>query len=86
MNHKLIRVKAKTSKLTCWFEDGSVVEFDMSKILKRSGPMIKPLKKKAFFEKAFIESGSVIWPNGFDICPNLIYQKGFHLPDNKAAA
>lgn len=86
MNHKLLKVKAKDFKLTCWFEDGSVVFYDMTETFKESGPMIEPLKKKRFFEKAFIESGAVIWPNGYDICPNLIYQKGIRLHTQQKAA
>lgn len=86
MNHKLIKLRAKNKKLFCWFEDGSTVEFDMTKILKKSGLMLNPLKRPAFFEKAFIESGAVNWPNGFDICPNLIYAEGLHLPAKKVAA
>lgn len=85
MNHKIRKVRAKNCQLTCWFDDGSVMIYDMKPILKKRGPMLDPLKRKSFFELAFVESGSVIWPNGFDICPNLIYRDGEALSSKKAA-
>lgn len=79
MNHKILKVKTQEFKLICRFDDGSVVVYDMTGVVGESGPMIDPLKEKRFFKKAFVESGAVTWPNGYDICPNLIYQKGLHL-------
>lgn len=79
MNHKILKVKTEDFKLTCWFDDGEVVVYDMTGLAVESGSMIEPLKEKTFFKKAFVESGAVTWPNGYDICPNLIYQDGLHL-------
>jgi len=38
-----------------------------------SGPMLEPLRKITFFKKVFLEMGVTTWPNGFDICADLIY-------------
>lgn len=81
-NHKITKLKIIKKQLFCEFEDREKVVFDMTPILREKGIMITPLKKPVFFKKAFIESGSVIWPNGFDICPNLIYLEGKHLDRN----
>lgn len=67
--HKIINVEVKESILVCYFNDDTVVEYDMKKTLADTGTMIEPLRDKKFFSKVFIESGALAWPNGYDICP-----------------
>lgn len=74
---KIINIEASDDySILCTFDDSTVIRFDMSYLLKRKGPMIEPLKKKSFFKSAFLEMGTPTWPNGFDICPDLIFTKG----------
>ena len=77
---KLIKVSvAGDFSLYCTFGDKTIMTFDMSSIVERKGPMIEPLKKKAFFNKVFLEMGVPTWPNGFDVCPDLIFMKGIQV-------
>ena len=45
------------------------------------GPMFEPLKDPAFFRqvKADPEAGTVVWPNGADMCPDVLYAKSVPL-------
>lgn len=63
-------------KLRCHFDNNEIRIFDMSFVKKEKGPLIKPLKSQAFFKKVFIEMGTPTWPNGYDVCADLIYQEG----------
>ena len=70
---RIRHVRAQYPRLECQFDDGDWRVFDMSRILESAGPMAQPLLKKTFFAKAFIDAGAVTWPNGYDLCPNVIH-------------
>jgi hypothetical protein len=73
---KVVKVSAKDFKIICEFNDGKVVEYDMGHIQKEQGPMIEPLKEKSFFKRVFVQDGDVVWPNGYDLNPEVIYREG----------
>lgn len=39
------------------------------------GPIFEALRDTAFFQRFFIEAGSISWPNGADIAPEALYQR-----------
>jgi hypothetical protein len=55
------------------YEDGLVAELDFSDhVTARSGPMIEPLQEEVFFVQAFLDHGVLTWPNGYDVCPDVL--------------
>lgn len=55
------------------YEDGLVVELDFAEHLSgRSGPMIELLQDERFFSQAYIDHGALTWPNGYDVCPDVL--------------
>ena len=61
-------------ELICTFDDNTVKLYDCKVLFEESGPMLEPLRKLAFFKRVFLEMGAPTWPNGFDICADLIYR------------
>jgi hypothetical protein len=57
-------------------EDGRSFNFNMSYILKETGPIVQPLKNIEEFQKVFIQHGIVTWPSGFDIDPYFLIANG----------
>lgn len=55
------------------FNDGVQGVVDFSEWL--SGPVFEPLKDPSYFERFFVEGGTVTWPNGADIAPETLHQK-----------
>lgn len=53
------------------FDDGVAREVDMTDELW--GPMFEPLKDPAFFGRAFVDHGTVTWPNGVDLDPLVLH-------------
>ena len=69
-------------QLRLWLTDGSVVERDVSRLL--TGPIFEPVRADpACFHAVRAEGGSVVWPNGADLCPDVLIWGGAP-PENTA--
>jgi Protein of unknown function (DUF2442) len=55
------------------FNDGAESTVDFSAWLQ--GPMFEPLRDREYFQRFFIEGGTVTWPNGADIAPETLYER-----------
>ena len=55
------------------YEDHLVAELDFGRwVDDLHGPMGEPLQEEQFFSQAFIDHGVLTWPNGFDVCPDVL--------------
>ena len=54
------------------FNDGVEQTIDFEQWLE--GPVFEPLKDINYFQKFFIEGGTVSWPNGADIAPETLHE------------
>jgi hypothetical protein len=54
------------------FNDGAVATIDFSQWLE--GPIFEPLHDVTYFQRFFVEGGTVSWPNGADIAPETLYE------------
>jgi hypothetical protein len=62
-------------RLRLTLTDGSIVERDITDLLM--GPMFETLRKDAVaFRQVTVESGTVVWPNGADLCPDVLIWGG----------
>jgi Protein of unknown function (DUF2442) len=85
--HKIKKVRTTSNfELICTFDDESVRQFDVKPLLNGGGPMIEPLTKKAYFRRVFLEMGVPTWPNGFDICADLIFTNSVAVKRGKRSA
>lgn len=53
------------------FNDGVEGTIDFSQWLE--GPVFEPLKAHDYFQRFFLDGGTVTWPNGADIAPETLY-------------
>ena len=71
-------------RLKIRFEDGVEGEIDVEKITNFTG-VFAPLKEKDLFSKVQVNSdwGTIYWPNGADLDPDLLYSEisGQPLPE-----
>jgi hypothetical protein len=58
-------------RLRLVFHDGRQKTVDFSPWL--AGPVFEPLKEATYFQRCFLEAGTVTWPNGADIAPETLY-------------
>jgi hypothetical protein len=59
-------------RLRVTFSDQSVKTVDFQDWLE--GPVFEPLHDPRYFQRFFIDGGTVSWPNGADIAPETIYR------------
>jgi hypothetical protein len=57
------------------FSDGSRAHWSAAALIARDTVMTQPLADPAFFARAFIESGALAWPNGFELSATSLHLK-----------
>ncbi len=63
----------KGYRLLLRFADGLSGEVNVSRLVGKG--VFKAWKKPGFFEKVYIELGSVCWPGDLDLAPDALYEK-----------
>jgi len=58
---------AGARRLRVRFSNGREGICDLSEMIGRNTPMLAPLADPGFFARAFVQMGTIAWPNGFDI-------------------
>jgi len=58
------------------FTNGEQREIDLTPYIAE-GPIFEPVRSNtAFFRSARVEGGTIVWPNGADIDPDVLYYNG----------
>ena len=55
------------------FNDGKSGTIDFAQWL--DGPVFEPLRDTEYFQRFFVEGGTVSWPNGADVAPETLYEQ-----------
>ena len=63
-------------RLRLCFDDGQEGVVDLSEIVGTPG-VFAPLRAPTFFARVVVnpEVGTVVWPNGADLCPDVLYRE-----------
>ena len=54
------------------FDNGVSYKIDMNPFIKNG--VSSALKEKHFFNNVVVEDGFITWPNGYDFCPEFLYE------------
>jgi hypothetical protein len=76
---QLVRIMEATAldglRLRLRLTDGRVIERDISALL--DGPIFEPIRRDvAVFRQVRVDQGTVVWPNGADLCPDVLIWGG----------
>jgi len=69
-------------RLRLTFADGFIGDVDLAERIKApNGPMFQPLEDVAYFAKVAVDAelGTVVWPNGADLAPDVLHQQALSL-------
>jgi hypothetical protein len=73
---RVARVRhVKDFELEIGFTDGSVATLDFAGRVRGRGGVFEPLQNVEYFAKVSVdpEAGTLVWPNGVDFCPDVLY-------------
>jgi hypothetical protein len=62
-------------RLELSFTDGTTRELDFRQRIVGRGGVFRQLEDIGFFEQVQVdpEAGTIVWPNGVDFCPDVLY-------------
>jgi hypothetical protein len=66
----------KERRLQVTFSDGVAAVLETDRVLKHGYVgVFSPLMDEAYFAKVRVDSelGTIVWPNGADVCPDVLY-------------
>lgn len=67
----------KDQRLLLTFDNGARREVNIAALVPFDG-VFEPLGDDAYFRQVRVEPdvGTIVWPNGADFCPDVLYEKG----------
>jgi hypothetical protein len=62
-------------RLELSFTDGTTRELDFRQRIVGRGGVFSPLEDVGYFRQVRVdpEAGTIVWPNGVDFCPDVLY-------------
>ena len=62
-------------RLELTFTDGATAEFEFRQRVVGRGGVFSQLEDVGFFRQVQVdrEAGTIVWPNGVDFCPDVLY-------------
>jgi Protein of unknown function (DUF2442) len=66
------------------FDDSLQGTLDLQSWLE--GPVFELLKDQNYFQRFFVDGGTVVWPNGADIAPEALYEAVKHATTDQPRA
>lgn len=82
MLHTVKKVKyLEGYKLALVFNDGKTKMVDFEHRLKSAKNMFLDLRDIDYFKKVRADGTTIVWPNGLDICPDVLFEIGEDMPN-----
>ena len=70
-------------KLKLYFNDRKIKIVDLENMLKKAKNMFLPLVDIDYFKRVECDGTTICWPNGVDLCPDVLYKMGKSIPKIK---
>lgn len=73
---RIAGVDPDTFRIEIEYDDGFRGTVDLGFLFgaPRRKPLVLEILRGGLFAKCFVESGSLAWPNGYELCPDAIRQ------------
>lgn len=71
---KIIGSNSATFDINVKFQDGTHGIISLKHLFEKPKGLSAEILKGEMFDKCFVESGALAWPNGFELCPDALKQ------------
>ncbi len=78
---KIIAIDAESFSVKVEFDDGAIIEIPMGHIFAKPKGLAAEILRGGMFDKCFLESGALAWPNGLELCPDAMRMWADEQPD-----
>jgi hypothetical protein len=72
---KIISTDEDSFKIKIKYTDGLNGEVDLSYLFSKPKNLAAEVVKGQLFDKCYVESGALAWPNGLELCPDALRMK-----------
>ena len=71
---RVTRINPAALRIGLEFTDGVHATVDLRFIFQnpRGRPLVLEILRGQLFDKCFVESGALAWPNGYELCPDAL--------------
>lgn len=71
---RITKINPAGFRVSLEFTDGVQATVDLRFIFQnpRGRPLVLEILRGQLFERCFVESGALAWPNGYELCPDAI--------------
>ena len=71
---RVVSCDAERLRVTLEFADGFRGTVDLTPLFRKPGRRPLPLEilRGQLFDRCFVESGALAWPNGYELCPDAL--------------
>ncbi|MBF0491203.1 MAG: DUF2442 domain-containing protein [Deltaproteobacteria bacterium] len=67
---KILKVSLENFQVSLLFQDGCKAAVSLQHLFLHPKGLAAEVLRGGIFEKCFVESGALAWPNGFELCPD----------------
>ena len=69
---KVVSVDAERLVVTLAYVDGVTVEISLASLFQTPRGLAAEVMRGGLFERCYVESGALAWPNGLELCPDAL--------------
>jgi hypothetical protein len=69
---RVLAADAETFVVGLAYADGSTVEISLASLFQSPRGLAAEVMRGNLFEKCYVESGALAWPNGLELCPDAL--------------
>ena len=73
---RIVETDSEAFLIKIEFDDGVVMDIPMGHIFNKPKGLAAEILRGGMFDKCFLESGSLAWPNGLELCPDAMRMWG----------
>ncbi len=73
---QILEVNGESFSVRVVYTDGKVFDIPLSGIFSKPKHLAAEILRGNLFERCFLESGALAWPNGLELCPDAMRMWG----------